>query len=320
MKKRILAMLLSALLVANISACNFVSKKEIEEPFENIDTTGLSFEETDEKITESETNAETEPTREGSIYCNGVLFGKSEVTYTVNQNNDFTIHIADWNEDHLLTSFSAKDIGSSKYSAVAIGINRERAFFLRYRYYENKITVVSFEKGSQSETVVNLDVDEDVYEISGNFINENTGYIFAFKEVPEGSRGSLKLSNLFKTEDGGQTWDSIKVQNAPSISLRNYIEFAKMVSEDTGLISGGIGPADYDFCERTLLTTDGGLNWINVNIPELPQDDDLHWAVVADFAQVDESYILTIRYETPEGNYDYAKYKLLDTDTWIRIN
>ena len=85
-----------------------------------------------------------------------------------------------------------------------------------------------------------------------------------------------------------------------------------MVSEDTGLISGGIGPADYDFCERTLLTTDGGLNWIHVNIPELPQEDDLQWAEVSDFTQVDGSYILTIRCKTPEGTDDYAKYKLID--------
>lgn len=320
MKKRILTMLLSALLVANISACNYVPENEIEGTFENIDTTESNFEKTDKKITESETNTETIPTTwEGAITCNGV-YQNSAITYTVNQNNDFIIHLADWNEDHLLTSFSAKDIRNSKYSAIAIGINRERAFFLRYRYYENKITVVSFEKGSTSETVVNLDVDEDVYEIGGNFINENVGYIFVFKEVPEGSRGSSKLSNLFKTEDGGNTWTSINVQSAPSISLRNDIEFAKMVSENTGLISGGIGPADYDFCKRTLLTTTGGLNWINVNIPELPENDDLHWALVTDFTQVDKSYILTIRYETPEGNYDYAKYKLLDTDTWIRIN
>lgn len=59
MKKRILAILLPALLVVNISSCNFGSKSEIEEPFENIDTTGSNFEETDEKITESEANAET---------------------------------------------------------------------------------------------------------------------------------------------------------------------------------------------------------------------------------------------------------------------
>ena len=188
------------------------------------------------------------------------------------------------------------DIAAAKYLPSAISVNNERAFLILEQFYEPKITVVSFERGSQSETVVNLDIGEDVYKISGNFINENTGYIFVFTEVVGGhSRGSSKLSHFFKTEDGGNTWQSIKVQNIPLLDLRNYIVYAKMISEDVGLISGGTGPADYDFCERTLLTTDGGLNWVHVNIPELPQDDNLERAVVTEFTLVDESYILTIR-------------------------
>ena len=59
MKERILAALLTALLIVNISSCNFGSKSEIEEPSENIDTTGSNFEETEGKIKESEANAET---------------------------------------------------------------------------------------------------------------------------------------------------------------------------------------------------------------------------------------------------------------------
>jgi photosystem II stability/assembly factor-like uncharacterized protein len=145
--------------------------------------------------------------------------------------------------------------------------------------------------------------------------------LFVFTEVVGGhSRGSAKLSYLFKTEDGGNTWQSINVQNIPLLDLRNHIIYAKMISEDVGLISGNVFATDYNFCERTLLTTDGGLNWVHVNIPELPQEDDLHWAEVTDFTSVDGAYILTIQYETPEGTDGYAKYKLLGTDTWIRIN
>ena len=319
MKKRISDVLLVALLIVNICSCNFDFKGEIDDTLENIDNTKSKLEEPDKKITESETNAEIKSTQKFPNFQNGIM-GNSNVTYTFNQNGEFSVYIVDWDESHLFTSFADVDIAAAKYCAAAIGVNNERSFLILTRFYENKITVVSFEKGSTSETVVNLDVDEDVCVISGNFINENTGYIFVFKEFPEGSRGSSKLSNLFKTEDGGKTWDSIKVQNTPSISLRNEIEFAKMVSEDNGLISGGIGPADYDFCERTLLTTDGGVTWVHVNIPELPQDDDLHWAEATDFTSVDESYILTIRYETSEGIYDYAKYKLQDQNTWIRIS
>ena len=319
MKKRILAMLLSALLVMNISACVYAPENEIDET--NEDTTfPESIAEESKITTESGKSADIKPPRKSPDSFNGV-WGNSNATYTFNQNDEFYVYIADWDENHLFTSFADVDIAAAKYRTSAISVNNERAFLILGQFYEPKITVVSFERGSQSETVVNLDIGEDVYKISGNFINENTGYIFVFTEVVGGhSRGSSKLSNFFKTEDGGNTWQSIKVQNIPLLNLRNYIVYAKMISEDVGLISGGIGPADYDFCERTLLTTDGGLNWINVNIPELPENDGLHWALVTDFTQVDKSYILTIQYETPEGNYDYAKYKLLDADTWIRIN
>ena len=55
MKKRIFAMLLSALLLANASACRYVPQSEFEEPFENTDTIKSNFEETDEKPTENDT-------------------------------------------------------------------------------------------------------------------------------------------------------------------------------------------------------------------------------------------------------------------------
>ena len=350
MKKRMLSILLSALLAANINACNYkpnpdIEEKlentdipgsnfeetyeknpDIEETLENTDTPGSNFEETDEKTTESKPNAEKRPPRKGPAVCNGVL-GNSEVTYTFSQNGELSVNIASWDESHLVTSLADEDLNAVKYTTTSICVNNERAFLLLRR--SNKITVVSFEKGSQGETVVNLDADDPgdeigTYEIGGNFINENVGYLFAFKEVSGYSRGGSKLSNLFKTEDGGNTWNSINVQSVPSISLRNDIMFAKMISEDVGLISGDVFAADYDFCTRTLLTTDGGLNWVYVNIPELPQEDDLEWAKVADFTQVDGSYILTIRYGS-ETDCDYAQYKLLeykllDLNTWIRIS
>ena len=76
MKKRILAMLLSALLVANISACNFVPENEIERTFENIDTTESKFEET-EKTTESEENTE-------AVDIEGEYDPTTHMSYTLN--------------------------------------------------------------------------------------------------------------------------------------------------------------------------------------------------------------------------------------------
>ena len=314
LKKEIAALLLaSTLLTASLTAC-----QQTPDGGDKIDNT------TNTTITETE-EAELKPARKAPDFYNGV-WGNSDVTYTYNQNGDFSVHIADWDEDHLVTSLSDLDVSAAKYSPSAIGVNNERAFLVLKQFDEPKITVVSFERGSQNETVVELDVDETMYEVegyilSGTFISEKVGYLFVFTEVAGGhSRGSAKLSHFFKTEDGGNTWQSINVQNIPLLNLRNYIIYAKMISEDVGLISGAIFGADYDFCERTLLTTDGGLNWVHVNIPELPQEDDLHWAEVTDFTSVDGAYILTIQYETPEGTDGYAKYKFLGTDTWIRIN
>ena len=129
MKKRIFAMLLSALLLANASACRYVPQSEIEEPFENTDTIKSNFEETDEKLTESETNAEIKTPRKSPDFYNGVS-GNSNATYTFHQNGEFSLHIADWNEDHLIASLLYKDNNAVKYSYSAVAVNNERAFLI----------------------------------------------------------------------------------------------------------------------------------------------------------------------------------------------
>ena len=175
MKKRIIATLLSALLLANVTACNDVPENEVGGTFEKTDTTELNFEETDEKITESETNADIKPPRKSPAFHNGV-WGNSNATYTFNQNGEFSVYIADWDENHLFTSFADVDIAAAKYRTAAISVNNKCAFMILEQFYKPKITVVSFERGSQNETVVEFDIDETTYEegyvFSGNFINE----------------------------------------------------------------------------------------------------------------------------------------------------
>jgi hypothetical protein len=157
-------------------------------------------------------------------------------------------------------------------------------------------------------------VDDDLYWICGNFVNETVGYLFTFKETIEGghSRGGLKLSNLFKTEDGGRTWTSVDVQNVPITNLREPVVYAKMINEDVGLIYGRFFAADYNFCERVLLTTDGGIHWFYITAALI---DELAYAEVTDFTLVNGIYTLEIKYD-----YGYASYQSSDLKTWIRIN
>ena len=313
MKKRILAMLLSALMLISATACQTVPENEIDTP-----QNSSLVEEPNENLgdIESEYDLGTDPTWSGSLTYNGV-HRDSEITYTFDPNSGLSIHIADWNEDHLVTFLSDEDINAVKYSATAIGVNNERAFLLLKR--SNKITVVSFKKGSPNEMVINLNIDENVYRISGNFINENIGYIFAFAEVSgHHAKGSSKLSHLFKTEDGGNTWSAISVQSAPLISLSENVVFSKMISEDIGVISGRYWADDYDFCQRTLLTTNGGRNWECIST--LPKINNLCSPEVIDFTKYEGSYILTVRHITSENGYEYAKYKSSDLNVWMHID
>lgn len=330
MNKIMSAVLLSVLLLLNMCGCNFNFQNEKDELPENIGTAGNDNEiiqEEEDKTTENKEPAEIKPPRKSPRFYNGVRYN-SGVTYTFAESGVLSVYIADWDEDHIITSLSDEQISAFKYSVTAACVNNDKALLVLKSFDEPQITVVSFEKGSQGEAVRNLDIDDidpslvtiesrDV--LSVDFINENEGYIFVFKEVIRGyhSRGSSQLYNLLKTEDGGNTWSTINIEDSPLLDAREDVIFAKMVSEDVGIISGEYWAADYNFCERTLLTTDGGLHW--VNITGLPQINDLYAAKIIDFKESGGYYILTVG-QYDEGIESVYMYKMIDQNTWILIN
>ena len=285
MKKRMLIILLSTLLVATASACHDVSDHTTSK---QEDTQTAATTEQSCTLTEADADLNT-PTidqvvAKGSIHSNGN--DSNRTTYKISQDGKISLLIEDWNKDHLVSAISLSsdtEIEIFQHIRKAIAINNKCAcLFLKQS--EQKINVIRLKNGTLGETVTSLDVNENVIAIKGNFINENIGYFFAFQEVSDGhARGSSKLSNLYITKDGGNTWDLIDIQNAPSIDLQESIMFAKMISDEVGLISGNVFGYGYNFCERTLLTIDGGLNWFNV--ADLPEINDLAWAVVTDFVQ-----------------------------------
>ena len=330
MNKIMSAVLLSVLLLLNMCGCNFNFQNEEDELPENIGTAGNDKEiiqEEEGKTTENKEPAEIKPPRKSPRFYNGVRYN-SGVTYAFAESGVLSVYIADWDEDHIITSLSDEQISAFKYSVTAACVNNDKAFLVLKSFDEPQITVVSFEKGSQGEAVRNLDIDDidpslvtiesrDV--LSVDFINGNEGYIFVFKEVILGyhSRGSTKLYNLLKTEDGGNTWSTINIEDSPLLDAREDVIFAKMVSEDVGIISGEAFAADYNFCERTLLTIDGGLNW--VCLEGLPQINDLYATNIVDFKADGDSYILTVRPDNEGTEYIYT-YRFVDLNTWILIN
>ena len=314
-----LTVILTALLVFTASACNNPSDNTIPTTTEN-----STVKDTVESTPITDTDSIIAKV---SIPCNGN--DTTKVLCNINQSGNLTLHIDEWKEDHLVASLplssDTKIFTFQRSVKKAIALNQERACL--FLAENNEITLIRFEKGSPAETVTTLEVSDEVINIKANFINDTLGYVFTFKEVSEGhARGGAKLSSLFLTEDGGNTWSLIDLQNAPSIALQNHIIYAKMITKEVGLISGDIAAGVYDFCERTLLTTDGGFNWVNLS--DLPGINDLKYAKVTDFTKVNGSYVLTLRYTKKQASlasgvadeYGYATYQLIDLNTWIRIN
>ena len=326
MKTRMLIIILTALLVFTLNACHNTSDDTL--PKEDTASATTTETSTVKDVVESTLITDADSIiAEDSIPCNGN--DDTKVLCKIKQSGDLTLRIDNWNEEHLVATLplsSDTEIFVFKRSVKkAIALTSQHACL--FLAENNEITVIRFEKGSPAETVTTLAVSDKVINVKANFINETIGYVFIFKEVSEGhARGGAKLSSLFLTEDGGNTWSLIDLQNAPSIALQNHIIYAKMITKEVGLIFGDIAAGVYDFCERTLLTTDSGLNWVNLS--DLPGINDLKYAKVTDFTKVDDSYVLTVCYTTVEAGlesgtsdeYGYATYQLIDLNTWIRIN
>ena len=103
---------------------------------------------------------------------------------------------------------------------------------ITYEGYGTNGVAVIVNAATDNKNRTAADVRHIFDKFGGNFISKNVGYLFAFKEEAGiHARGDSKLSSLFITEDGGNTWNSISVQSAPSISLSEDIIFSKMNSD-----------------------------------------------------------------------------------------
>ena len=316
MKKRIIALLLSALLLASATACNKVPETNDESTLEDTNTTESTVEETEEETTEGETNTETKYT----IACNGA-YRNSNVKYAITEEGKLILYIGDWNESFIVPNENMYFVFETLFaSSVVIGENRGALIYNDFSRPTKPIKVIQFTKGNQKVTIENLNFE--TLETSENhyafkycsFIDEQTGYLFLFNEV----NARYELTKMLKTTNGGKTWIEQPVEVTPSIWWREDIICAKMVDENVGIISGGYWANDYDFCQRTFLTTNGGRNWECIST--LPKINILFSPEVIDFTKYEGSYVLTVRHITSENGYEYAKYQSSDLNIWMHMD
>ena len=312
MKKRILTMLLSALLVANISACNYAHENEIDGTTE--DTT---FPESMSKGLEEADTETPLTTWEGTIACNGV-YRNSKVKYAINQNKELILYIEDWDESFVVPNEDMYFVGETVYSSsVVLGETQGALIFGDFSLPAKPIKVIRFTKGNPQVTIDNLTLEPDDSHRDKfcNFINKQTGYLFLFLQ----GKSNAKLTKMLKTTNGGKTWIEQPVDVSPSsIWDREDIICAKMVDEKVGLIAGRFYAEDRSFSRRTYITTDGGLTWSKIHI-QYPQNlKGFGGEEACDILYEDGQYILICKFRE-NGSDIWVKYSSTDLTTWTEI-
>lgn len=310
MKKRIFAMLLSALLVANISACNYAHENEIDGTIE--DTT---FPESMSKGLEEADTETPSTTWEGTIACNGA-YRTSKVKFAINQNKQLILYIEDWDESFFVPNEDMHFVGETVYSSsVVLGETQGALIFGDFSLPAKPIKVIRFTKGNPQVTIENLTFETGQPHAFKycNFINEQTGYLFLFNEV----NARFELTKMLKTTNGGETWIEQPVEVTPSIWWREEIICAKMVNENVGLIAGWYY-SDENFSRRTYITADGGLTWSGIQIQYPKNLDGLGGEEACDILYEDGQYILICKFRE-DGSDIWVKYTSTDLKTWAEI-
>ena len=327
MKKRILAMLISALLVANFGACNQAPDNELDETLEKptpIDTMPSDTTPTTPTVKDLEgTEPETPPTTwEGTIACNGV-YRNSKVQYAIDQNKQLILYIENWDESFCVPNEDMYFVAETVYSSsVVLGEAQGALIFGDFSFPAKPIKVIKFAKGNPQVTVENLifPVNEPYAFKICNFIDKQTGYLFLFNT--EGHE--TQLSKLIKTTDGGQTWVEQTLNDIPTTYWKEEIICAKMINENIGFIAGS-HYSDENFSRRTYVTADGGLTWSGVDI-QYPQNSfelGLGCEEACDMLYEDGTYILICRFrsyrEDSSYSYIWVKYTSTDLITWAEV-
>ncbi len=219
--------------------------------------------------------------------------------YEYREDGNVFLQIDAWNQSIVLP-FTYTDINWE--FARAATIVGDKGFFV---YHPNalgkSIKILSFTKGSDEITEQTITWDKPINEnrIFCDFIDDENGYIFVIEEGGHSdyAYGYEKVSKLYKTQDGGNTWTSVNCDNAPYTDLKECMILAKFATENIGIIAGRHYASDYSFRERTYITKDGGLTWIPVDLSNFFEfSPDRDWGIQAyDLQYINDTYYLYVQ-------------------------
>ena len=345
-------MLLSALLVANISACNYVPENEIGE---RVETTDLQTTDANSANLEKmqNTNNMEKPNNQSEMSASSVPRDEHNKSNNVNSSvhlfssyagdsayimkkNDLLLtetdeklyyYIPKWGKYYLVT-----DDFSITCESLCGFVGEKTAWIFKYDHEESgktngKSSVITMRKinketGSQEQSTILLPVS-----VYGNFeymycsmLDENNGFLFLY-----GYHNSKNyLASLAKTTDGGKTWTALDCDKSwPSRHWRDKIIVSHFFDENNGMIvsraSAGANASS------VFITMDGGKTWNDAEIPFNNYDPDLigaddRYLELVNFENSNGEYILTFRLKSCWESYgELVFFSSVDLLTWVYI-
>ncbi len=198
--------------------------------------------------------------------------------------------------------------GNSLFVFSAHGADNPDAFVL-YR----------LDKGKTDAQTVDLGLPEDFANIGCEVqvFDEDTA-LFVLKEYHE---HRAKMYAVFKTTDGGDTWQNIGKQLDETLwPLYEGISQMHFFDENNGILYREFTDTEY-LGDRVLVTTDGGATWTNpVITPDGKELDVLKGrATITDMKYENGTYTFSIEQYLGENEYAYATFTSDDLQSWESV-
>ena len=330
MKKRIFALLLSAPLLANATACNTALEKDVESTFEDT-STELTMDETEKD--DSNSNYDYFETKNRSIYSsyvgNSAYIQKQNDLFITEIDGQSYFYIPKWEK-----YFSIPSDFSDSYENVCGFVGQETAWIFEYEFEQTghtngEATIFTMfkihrETDVPERTTISLPVY--IYENFGsvfcNMLDENTGFLFVFAYKDQ----AMQLVSLAKTMDGGENWSTIQRDMSwYSGNWRDALIVSHFFDENNGMIVARASAGGN--ASHVYITLDGGKTWDWARIPFSDYDSELigaenRYLELANFEKLNETYILTFRLCVGWGegaNGKSVSFSSTDLKTWTYL-
>ncbi len=237
------------------------------------------------------------------------------------------IYVRSWDEYFKIPiAYGIKENGGvmpfyGNYFCAALTSETTGILFVKQANQDTKIDMITFTKGSNQYTVRTIDISLSeeglgIYELFCNFVDSQTGFLFVFEAIVSEFTTQLLL---YKTEDGGKTWNHVECDNPIRHSLADSTIYASFINENTAIVSGRYKYAEL-LEDRSYITFDGGKSWDSIAPLPYPEYEEGIYSELLSFDHIDGKYVMTVRVVIDGGGTNRRKeidrYISYDLRSW----